>query len=114
MQAVSAKSIKNKSVNGWKTVYETVGTIPRGQVATYGQVARAAGLPGHARMVGYALHVLPEDTEVPWHRVINAKGEISLDRQLGPGRLQQLLLEAEGVFFNENRKVNLRQYRCLL
>lgn len=76
--------------------------IPRGKVATYGQVAAWAGYPRQARQVGYALHGLPEDTEVPWHRVVNAKGEISL-RAFGEGGSQQSLLEAEGVVFKAGR-----------
>ncbi len=81
----------------YNRIYEVVCRIPRGRVATYGQVAAEAGLPGHARLVGYALHNLPDDTDVPWHRVVNARGGISLDIELGAGRLQQALLEAEGV-----------------
>ena len=67
-------------------IYEVVCRIPRGRVAAYGQVAAEAGLPGHARLVGYALHNLPDDTDVPWHRVVNARGGISLDIELGAGR----------------------------
>ena len=58
-------------------IYAVVRRIPRGTVATYGQVAERAGYPGHARQVGYALHALPPGTTVPWHRVINASGEVS-------------------------------------
>ena len=57
--------------------------IPRGRVATYGQIAELAGLPGHARQVGYALHALPADSTVPWHRVLNARGALSLRREAG-------------------------------
>ena len=58
-------------------IYAIVRRIPRGRIASYGQVARLAGLPGHARQVGYALHALPEDSGIPWHRVINARGRTS-------------------------------------
>ena len=61
----------------WKRIYEIVRKVPRGRVATYGQVAALAGLKGHARQVGYALHALPNGTTVPWHRVINAQGRVS-------------------------------------
>ncbi len=64
-------------------IYAVVRRIPRGRVATYGQIAELAGLPGHARQVGYALHALPDGTAVPWHRVLNARGALSLRRSPG-------------------------------
>ena len=82
--------------------------IPRGHVATYGQIARLAGLPGHARQVGYALHALHGSTTVPWHRVINAAGRISL-RPFTGGLSQRMLLEKEGVEFAGDR-VSLTRY----
>ncbi len=91
-------------------IYEVVCRIPRGRVATYGQVAREAGLPGQARLVGYALHSLPDEANVPWHRVVNARGGISLDMELGAGRLQRALLEAEGLRFSEQGKMDLDRY----
>src|SRR6185436_18609812 len=60
----------------YQRIYRIVRRIPRGRVATYGQVALLAGLKGHARQVGYALHALPDAETVPWQRVINARGEI--------------------------------------
>jgi len=97
-------------------VYEAVRRIPRGRVATYGGIAREAGLPGRARQVGYALAALgsaadPEAHEVPWHRVINARGEISA-RTGGSGfeRLQRTLLEAEGVVFGAGGRVDLDRF----
>ena len=83
-------------------IFASVRKIPRGKVATYGQVARISGLREHARVVGYALHTLKPGTGVPWHRVINSKGEISLPHGAGYER-QRMLLEAEGVLFNGNR-----------
>ena len=59
-------------------VYAAVSRIPRGRVATYGQIAALVGLHGHARQVGYALHSLPDGSPVPWHRVVYARGEIIL------------------------------------
>ena len=56
-------------------IYNTVRSIPSGRVANYGRVALAAGLPGQARLVGYALHRLPDDSDVPWHRVVNVRGD---------------------------------------
>ena len=85
-------------------IYAVVRRIPRGSVATYGQVAERAGYPGHARQVGYALHALPPGTTVPWHRVINARGEVSA-RADGEGLTQRLLLEREGVRFDARGRV---------
>lgn len=81
-------------------IYAVVRRIPRGRVMSYGQVARRAGLVGRARQVGYALHALPAGTKVPWHRVVNAKGEISRRRVPGSELSQRILLEAEGVRFD--------------
>jgi len=79
-------------------IYAVVARIPRGRVATYGQVAILAGLPRQARLVGYALNVLPGDCAVPGHRVVNAKGRISLRSDgLGHDQIQAQLLAREGV-----------------
>ncbi|UCD36714.1 MAG: MGMT family protein [Fidelibacterota bacterium] len=91
-------------------IYETVCRIPSGRVATYGQVAREAGLPGQARLVGYALHNLPDHSGVPWHRVVNARGGISLDQTYGSGRLQRALLETEDVIFTDDGRIDLAVY----
>jgi methylated-DNA-protein-cysteine methyltransferase-like protein len=85
--------------------------IPRGRVATYGQVADLAGLPGHARQVGYALHALSDGSALPWHRVVNAVGAISLRAVPGFELEQRLRLEAEGVTFNARGRVPLARYR---
>jgi methylated-DNA-protein-cysteine methyltransferase related protein len=93
-------------------IYAVVRLIPYGQVATYGQVAQLANLAGKARLVGYALfRVDLSQDDIPWHRVINAKGEISESpfRQ-GGDYLQRSLLEAEGVQFSSAGKVRLHQY----
>ncbi|HEX6644623.1 MAG TPA: MGMT family protein [Gemmatimonadales bacterium] len=95
----------------YQRIYRVVGRIPRGRVATYGQVAALAGLPGRARQAGYALHALPASTALPWHRVINAQGGISLR---GPGCdaiAQRLLLEAEGVAFDARGRVRLATFQ---
>ncbi|MFC1746888.1 MGMT family protein [Candidatus Neomarinimicrobiota bacterium] len=91
-------------------IYEVVRGIPHGKVSTYGQVALLARLPRQARLVGYALHRLPEDSDVPWHRVVNASGRVSLDFDSGAGQLQQALLEGEGVVFDKNDTIDLRRY----
>ena len=97
--------------SGYARIYAVVGRIPRGRVATYGQVAALAGLGGHARQVGYALHALRAGTRLPWHRVINAKGEISLRRESDSDQLQRLLLEAENVVFSAKGRVSLTRFR---
>ena len=92
-------------------IYDAVRRIPRGRVSTYGDVAVAAGLPGHARQVGYALAALEPDSDVPWHRVVNAQGRISPrggDRSVES--LQRALLRDEGVRFRADR-IDLKRYR---
>jgi methylated-DNA-protein-cysteine methyltransferase related protein len=88
--------------------------IPKGWVATYGQVAAMAGLPRRARLVGHVLQHLGPATKIPWHRVVNAKGEVSysLSRNSGDA-LQQRLLEKEGVEFDDNNRFNLERFRWL-
>ena len=81
--------------------------IPRGQVATYGQIAAIVSHRGAARTVGWALHGLVEGTDVPWHRVINARGQISLD----PGTHQISLLQEEGVDVNTQGRVDLKRFQ---
>lgn len=96
----------------YERIYEVVRQIPAGRVATYGQVAELAGLIGKPRLVGYALYKVTDDMEVPWHRVINAKGEISYSPvRNGADYLQQALLEDEGITFNPKGKINLSEYR---
>jgi len=89
-------------------IYAVIRRIPRGRVATYGQVALFAGLPGQARLVGYALAALDVDSDVPWHRVVNARGAISLPPQGHSARMQRARLEAEGVVFESDRVVLAR------
>jgi methylated-DNA-protein-cysteine methyltransferase-like protein len=91
----------------YQRIYRIVKRIPAGRVATYGQVARLAGMPGHARQVGYALSALPEDSGVPWHRVVNAKGEVSRRSEPGCELIQRELLEAEGIRFDEEGRLSL-------
>ena len=96
----------------YRRIYRTVRRIPRGRVATYGQIARLAGLPNQARLVGYALHALrgADDKTVPWHRVINARGEISLTEFTGAD-LQRALLRAEGIVVNRANRIDLDRFR---
>lgn len=92
-------------------IYAVIRRIPRGRVATYGQVAELAGLAGHARQVGYALHALPASTAVPWHRVINAAGAVSPRAVPGAELTQRQLLEEEGVGFDLRGRVRLESVR---
>ena len=95
---------------GYSRIYNFVRRIPRGKVASYGQIARLAGLPNGARQVGYALHRLPEGTDIPWHRVINRLGQISLDPMHAGGDLQRALLESEGVVFDLSGRTDLEKF----
>jgi methylated-DNA-protein-cysteine methyltransferase-like protein len=92
-------------------IYAVVRSIPAGRVATYGQVAALAGLPGQARLVGYALSAVADGSTIPWHRVINAQGQISIRRD-GPGAgvAQRLRLEREGVRFDARGRVALDRF----
>ncbi len=94
----------------WQAFYEVVARIPHGMVATYGQVAALAGYPGQARQVGYALAGSPEDLDLPWHRVINARGEVSPRTWTNIHQYQQVLLEREGIVFKGVR-LDLKRYR---
>jgi len=91
-------------------IYRVVGKIPKGRVATYGLVARLAGRPGAARTVGWALSALPEENDVPWWRVINAAGRISLAAHDHNAVLQRALLLREGVRFAPGGAVSLGSY----
>ena len=91
-------------------IYRVVKHIPKGRVATYGIVARLAGRPGAARTVGWALSALPEENDVPWWRVINAAGRISLSALDHSAVLQRALLLREGVKFAPGGAVNLSVY----
>jgi methylated-DNA-protein-cysteine methyltransferase-like protein len=92
-----------------RRIHDVVSRIPRGRIATYGQVARLAGLPGQARLVGYALHALPAATSVPWQRVVNAQGAIST--LAGHGTLQRRLLEREGIRFDSRGRIPLASFQ---
>jgi methylated-DNA-protein-cysteine methyltransferase related protein len=93
-------------------IHAVVRRVPRGRVTTYGDVAALAGMPGQARLVGYALHALPAHTTVPWHRVVNAQGGISVGRAHPGGELvQRQRLEAEGVAFQPSGRLDLKRYR---
>ena len=99
--------------SSYQRIYAVVRRIPEGRVATYGQVASLAGLAGHARQVGYALHALPGGTAIPWHRVVNANGGISLRSMPGGELVQRGLLEREGIPLDPRGRVPLARVRWL-
>ena len=98
------------AASGWERVYRVVRRIPSGRVASYGQVAALAGMPRAARQVGYALHALDFESEFPWHRVVNARGEISARGPAETAPLQQSRLESEGVVFDTSGRVDLARF----
>ena len=98
------------STDPYRRIYAAVRRIPRGRVATYGQIASLAGLANSARQVGYALHALQGGTALPWHRVINSSGRISLPPHAG-GLEQRLRLLEEGVMVDAGGRIALRRYQ---
>ena len=96
----------------YERIYAVIRRIPKGRVATYGQIADLAGLPGHARQVGYALYALREGSTVPWHRVVNAQGRLSLGRVIPEGDVEQRIrLEIEGVEFDAEGRIALGRFQ---
>jgi methylated-DNA-protein-cysteine methyltransferase-like protein len=103
-------AVKMRGVTVYERIYRVVRRVPRGRVATYGQVAEMAEASG-PRQVGYALHALPEGHDLPWHRIINARGEISLDSGLGGAGLQRALLETEKIVFDAKGHIDLKRFQ---
>ena len=96
----------------YERYYAVIRRIPAGRVATYGQVAALAGFPAHARQVGYALYALREGTLVPWHRVVNARGRLSLGAVIPEGDVEQRIrLEIEGVEFDADGRIDLERHQ---
>jgi methylated-DNA-protein-cysteine methyltransferase-like protein len=87
-----------------------VARIPRGRVATNGQVAALAGLPRAARQAGYAMAALPSGSRIPWQRVVGARGELRPRRDPGGELVQRALLEREGVAFDARGRIDLARY----
>ena len=98
------------SGNVFKRIYDVVCSIPKGRVATYGKVAMLAGNPRWARVVGYALHVNPNPDVIPCHRVVNRDGKVAQSFAFGGGESQRKLLEAEGIVFEPDGRVDLFKY----
>lgn len=97
-------------LSAYEKIWQTVARIPYGRVATYGQVARLAGLGRRARLVGYALHRTPAHRVIPWHRVINAQGRISFPPDSEQHRRQRERLAAEDIPLVSGR-IDLERYR---
>lgn len=97
-------------MNTFEKIYEVVKNIPKGRVMTYGQVASLVGNPRLARVVGYALHQNPDPENIPCHRVVNREGKVAESFVFGGGGVQRQRLEAEGVVFDKNGRVDLKKY----
>ncbi|HEX9708987.1 MAG TPA: MGMT family protein [Candidatus Thermoplasmatota archaeon] len=93
-----------------EAVWELVRLVPRGRATSYGAVAAFLGAPRAARGVGAALGALPEDTDVPWWRVVNRNGEVSIKGTPGLPALQRTLLEAEGVRFDRRGRIDFERW----
>lgn len=102
---------RSSTPNLFQRIYQVVRLVPPGQVATYGQIAEIVSHRGAARTVGWALHGLPEGSDVPWQRVINARGEISLGRRDHAAALQRALLEEEGIAFGAEGRIDLARFQ---
>ena len=105
------KGVAAGAASTHERILAVVRRIPRGQVATYGQIAAIVGLARQPRLVGYALHALPSNTTVPWHRVINARGMVSVRSDGTASLSQRLLLEREGVDFDGRGRVSLERHQ---
>ncbi|MGE5235947.1 MAG: MGMT family protein [Acidobacteriota bacterium] len=102
--------VQGRRANAWQAVWEVVRRIPRGRVMTYGQISTLLGSRLSPKAVGWAMHSCPED--VPWQRVVNAAGRCSTDRRGDlPLGFQRALLEAEGVAFSLDGRIDLSRYR---
>jgi methylated-DNA-protein-cysteine methyltransferase-like protein len=95
----------------YQKIYKIVRNIPTGKVMTYGQIAKMVS-NCTPRMVGYAMAALSSGSDIPWQRVINSQGKVSL-RSYGENELQQKLLEGEGIHFDKNHKLDLLEYRWI-
>lgn len=97
-------------MNTFEKIYEVVKNIPKGKVATYGQVACLAENPHWARVVGYALHNNPDPSTIPCHRVVNREGRVAAAFVFGGGSVQRQLLEGEGIIFESDGTIDLKKY----
>jgi methylated-DNA-protein-cysteine methyltransferase-like protein len=93
----------------YKNIWDVINGIPKGMVSTYGDIARLAGYPRCARLVGTALRAAPQSLKLPWFRVVNSQGKISFPSGSQKARLQKDYLESEGVVFLSNT-LDLKEY----
>lgn len=100
----------NKKKSTFEKIYDIVKSIPKGTVATYGQVAVLAGNPRWARVVGYALHVNPNPDEIPCYRVVNREGRVSSAFAFGGENMQIAMLRADGIEVSDEGFVNMEKY----
>jgi len=89
-------------------IYDVVKQVPRGRVATYGQIAQIVGEGCDARTVGYAMASTPEGQDIPWQRIVNREGKISLPGQ--GGEIQRMRLEAEGIAFDARGRIDMQRF----
>lgn len=94
----------------FEKIYEVVKQIPKGKVATYGQVAFLAGNPHWSRVVGYALHVNPDPQSIPCHRVVNRNGQVAPGYVFGGADVQKSILESEGIEFDRDNKIDFDKF----
>ena len=90
-------------------IWQQVAAIPQGRVASYGQIARLCGFPKHARYVGFVMKSLPDNSQIPWDRVVNALGRLAFSEGSALWHKQKALLEQENIIFHNN-KINMRVY----
>ncbi|WP_137936009.1 MGMT family protein [Chitinivorax sp. B] len=98
------------STDTYARFYQVIRQVPQGYVVTYGQVAELAGLPRRSRLVGYALRQMPDGVNIPWWRVVNSQGRISPRGLDGCDEYQRILLEEEGVAFNDAGRIDLKRF----
>ncbi|NOT34014.1 MAG: methyltransferase [Candidatus Eisenbacteria bacterium] len=97
--------------SAYTAIYAVVRRVPRGRVSTYGAIAELAKLPRQARLVGYAMHALPDGSPLPWHRILSADGRLGIARLSPSGALtQRMRLEREGVGFDARGRVKLERF----
>ena len=98
-----------RNIKLYQEIYKIAAEIPKGKVMTYGQIARSLGNPGWARLVGQAMAYAASPLDIPYHRVINSKGEMAPDYAFGGQNIQRKMLEDEGVIFKPNGCVDLKK-----
>ena len=96
--------------NYFEQVYEIVAQIPEGKIATYGQIATILGTPKNARIVGWAMRAAPAEMKLPCHRVVNKKGLLSPSHAFGDKSIQRVMLEMEGITFNNEDCINIKKH----